>query len=106
MRQGKAGLYCDTVPSQATIRPEGAQARGRRMLGRSAAGVHSWRAHAASGRALQEGGTGARGAAGTQGPRASRARGARSARQPGNDLGVQLGQWVVQLVHSACFDPI
>ena len=25
---GKAGLYCDTVPSQATIRPGGAQAVG------------------------------------------------------------------------------
>ena len=27
---GKAGLYCDTVPSQATIRPGGVQAVGVR----------------------------------------------------------------------------
>ena len=56
---GKAGLYCDTVPSQATIRPRGAQAAGvgahwarnRRRRGRGAYGAGGWAGRARPGRA-------------------------------------------------------
>ena len=64
-------------------------ARGRRTLGRRAARAHDRRARAAGG--LHRG----RGR-----------RGARSTGRPGRGLGVQLGQWAVHLVHSACFDPV
>ena len=88
----------------------GARARGKRALGR-------W-ARRASGRAGRWArAAGAHGRAGTRCRRAARAlgrqargaqqaRGARPAGRPGRDLGVQLGQWVVHLVHSACFDPV
>ena len=36
---------------------------------------------------------------------ARQARGARPTGWPGRGLGVQLGQWAVHLVHSACFLP-
>ena len=75
-------------------------AGGRRMLGRRAAAgqARGRRARAAGGHALQARGRQARGA--------QQARGARPAGRPGCDLGVQLDQWVVHLVHSACFDPV
>ena len=60
-------------------------ARGRQTLGRRAAGARGRRARAAGGR---------------------HNRGAWPAGRPGRGLGVQLGQWAVNLVHSACFDHV
>ena len=94
----------------------GTQAR-RRRHGRAGAG--RW-ARWASGRVRQADTGQARGRdarkAGTRCRRAARARGrqSRGARQargtrpagrPGRDLGVQLGEWAVHSVHSACFWP-
>ena len=101
---GKARLYCDTVPSQATIRPGGAQAvgagvhwaRSRRrrgrwgtlgaqqalgLAGRQARGRWaSWRWRVARAGALQAGGRAGR-AAGARGASGKGARGARQERQ-------------------------
>ena len=63
---GKAGLYCDTVPSQATIRPGGAQAAGvgahwacsRRRRGRW--GAQAWALRARSAQAGVSGRAGGR----------------------------------------------
>ena len=91
--KGKAGLYCDTVPSQATIRPGGAQAAG--------AGAHwarSRRKRGAGVRSRRRRGAGARSRrAGTVRARARRvgrwARGARSAGGRGARARQASGSW-------------
>ena len=83
----------------------GTQAR-RRRHGRAGAG------RAGAGRAGRAGACGRRtlgrravGARGRQSRGARQARGTRPAGRPGRGLGVQLGQWAVHSVHSACFWP-
>ena len=84
--KGKAGLYCDIVPSQATIRPGGARALGERARGRSGTSARA---------------TGGRASAGRHGRVAGRLGG------PGERQGARPGRatelWAVHLVHSACF---
>ena len=95
-------------------RAPGARARGAQARGERRWGAGHW-ACRASGRARQAdaGQARSRGArqAGMCCRRAARAHGRQArgvwpAERPGRGLGVQLGQWAVHLVHSACFDPV
>ena len=115
------------MPSQATIRLGGAKAsdsrrgaRGRsdtevgaqrrargarRRQGRSGAGaLRRWGARGRLTLGRRAGRRWAQAGAQAGVGRDRRARGARPAGRPGRGLGVQLGQWAVHLVHSACFD--
>ena len=86
---------CRDTTLGAWLGARGAQARGTGALGR------------AGGRSAGAGG-GARRGRRAAGRRHGRAAGRRGACRAGRerDLGVQLGQWAVHLVHSACFDPV
>ena len=83
-----------------------AWARGPALqAARHADAGRSGRAGVRSRRGARQADTRCRRAARARGREARQARRARPAGRPGRGLGVQLGQWAVHSVHSACFWP-